>query len=102
MARTGSGKTAAFVLPIIHKLKSHSNKVGVRALILAPSRELSLQTLKVVKELSRGTDLKCVLLVGGDSLEEQFSYVLLEYAWRVVVLQAYFKARHPHRPERQC
>ncbi|MCJ1362587.1 ATP-dependent RNA helicase dbp10 [Acarospora aff. strigata] len=72
MARTGSGKTAAFVVPMIEKLKAHSAKVGARALILSPSRELALQTLKVVKELGRGTDLKCVLLVGGDSLEEQF------------------------------
>lgn len=73
MARTGSGKTAAFVVPMIEKLKSHSTKVGARGLILAPSRELALQTMKVVKELGRGTDLKAVLLVGGDSLEDQFS-----------------------------
>lgn len=72
MARTGSGKTAAFVIPMIEKLKSHSARVGARALILSPSRELALQTLKVVKELGRGVDLRCVLLVGGDSLEEQF------------------------------
>lgn len=72
MARTGSGKTAAFVIPMIEKLKSHSITVGARALILSPSRELALQTLKVVKELGRGTDLRSVLLVGGDSLEEQF------------------------------
>ncbi|KAI4119411.1 MAG: hypothetical protein LQ345_000657 [Seirophora villosa] len=75
MARTGSGKTAAFVLPMIEKLKSHSAKVGARALIMSPSRELALQTLKVVKEFGKGTDLKCVLLVGGDSLEEQFSFM---------------------------
>ncbi|KAL4999186.1 ATP-dependent RNA helicase dbp10 [Aspergillus recurvatus] len=73
MARTGSGKTAAFVIPMIEKLKSHSTKFGARGLILSPSRELALQTLKVVKELGKGTDLKSVLLVGGDSLEEQFS-----------------------------
>lgn len=72
MARTGSGKTAAFVVPMIEKLKSHSTTFGSRGLILSPSRELAMQTLKVVKELARGTDLKCVLLVGGDSLEEQF------------------------------
>lgn len=72
MARTGSGKTAAFVIPMIEKLKNHSTTFGARGLILSPSRELALQTLKVVKELSRGTDLKAVLLVGGDSLEEQF------------------------------
>ena len=75
MARTGSGKTAAFVIPMIEKLKAHSVKVGARALILSPSRELALQTLKVVKEFGKGTDLKCVLLVGGDSLEDQFSFM---------------------------
>ncbi|KAL4891541.1 ATP-dependent RNA helicase dbp10 [Aspergillus ambiguus] len=72
MARTGSGKTAAFVIPMIEKLKRHSSNFGARGLILSPSRELALQTLKVVKELGKGTDLKSVLLVGGDSLEEQF------------------------------
>ncbi|KAI9052871.1 hypothetical protein LZ554_003143 [Drepanopeziza brunnea f. sp. 'monogermtubi'] len=75
MARTGSGKTAAFVIPMIERLKSHSVRVGARAIIMSPSRELALQTLKVVKEFSRGTDLKCVLLVGGDSLEEQFGFM---------------------------
>lgn len=75
MARTGSGKTAAFVIPMIEKLKTHSARVGARALILSPSRELALQTLKVVKEFGRGTDLKCVLLVGGDSLEDQFGFM---------------------------
>lgn len=72
MARTGSGKTAAFVIPMIERLKAHSPRVGSRALILSPSRELALQTMKVVKELGKGTDLKTVLLMGGDSLEEQF------------------------------
>lgn len=75
MARTGSGKTAAFVIPMIEKLKQHSARVGARALILSPSRELALQTMKVVKEFGRGTDLKCVLLVGGDSLEDQFGFM---------------------------
>jgi len=75
MARTGSGKTAAFVIPMIEKLKAHSARVGARALIMSPSRELALQTLNVVKQFGRGTDLKCVLLVGGDSLEEQFGFM---------------------------
>ncbi|OIW32053.1 DEAD-domain-containing protein [Coniochaeta ligniaria NRRL 30616] len=73
MARTGSGKTAAFVIPMIERLRAHSARVGARALVLSPSRELALQTLKVVKEFGKGTDLKGVLLVGGDSLEEQFA-----------------------------
>ncbi|KAF2401324.1 DEAD-domain-containing protein [Trichodelitschia bisporula] len=73
MARTGSGKTAAFVIPMIQHLKAHSARFGARAAIMSPSRELALQTLKVVKELGKGTDLRTVLLVGGDSMEEQFS-----------------------------
>lgn len=73
MARTGSGKTAAFVIPMIEKLRTHSAKVGARGIILSPSRELALQTLKVVKELGKYSDLRTILLVGGDSLEEQFS-----------------------------
>ncbi|RCI14020.1 hypothetical protein L249_8051 [Ophiocordyceps polyrhachis-furcata BCC 54312] len=75
MARTGSGKTAAFVIPMIERLRAHSARFGSRAIILSPSRELAIQTLKVVKEFSKGTDLKSVLLVGGDSLEEQFASV---------------------------
>lgn len=73
MARTGSGKTAAFVIPMIQRLKAHTARQGVRAVIMSPSRELALQTLKVVKELGKGTDLRSVLLVGGDSLEEHFA-----------------------------
>lgn len=60
---------------MIERLRAHSATFGSRALILSPSRELAIQTLKVVKELSKGTDLKCVLLVGGDSLEEQFGFM---------------------------
>lgn len=73
MAKTGSGKTAAFVIPMIEKLKSHSVKVGARAILLSPTRELAYQTLKVVKDLGKGADLRCVLLVGGESLEDHFS-----------------------------
>eukprot|EP00249_Psilotum_nudum_P019645 c27355_g1_i1 orf=293-2674(-) len=72
MARTGSGKTAAFLIPLLEKLKVHSPKAGVRAVILSPTRELSLQTFKFCKELGRFTDLRTVVLVGGDSMESQF------------------------------
>lgn len=76
MARTGSGKTAAFILPMIEKLKCHSSRVGARAVILSPSRELAMQTHRVFKDFSRGTDLRSVLLTGGDSLEDQFSMMM--------------------------
>ncbi|GMM38925.1 putative ATP-dependent RNA helicase [Saccharomycopsis crataegensis] len=76
MARTGSGKTAAFLLPIIEKLKTHSAKVGTRCVILSPNRELALQTFKSFKDFSKGTGLRAIVLVGGDSLEDQFSSML--------------------------
>ncbi|OIS99244.1 PREDICTED: putative DEAD-box ATP-dependent RNA helicase 29 [Nicotiana attenuata] len=72
MARTGSGKTAAFLLPMLEKLKQHVPQAGVRALILSPTRDLALQTLKFTKELGRFTDIRVSLLVGGDSMESQF------------------------------
>lgn len=72
MARTGSGKTAAFLLPMLHRLNQHVPQSGVRALILSPTRDLALQTLKFTKELGHFTDLRVSLLVGGDSMESQF------------------------------
>ena len=72
MARTGSGKTAAFVLPMLERLKSHSETVGARALVLAPTRDLALQTLKFIKLVGRETGLRAVLIVGGESMESQF------------------------------
>ncbi|KAI9312215.1 P-loop containing nucleoside triphosphate hydrolase protein [Dichotomocladium elegans] len=75
MARTGSGKTAAFLIPMLERLKSHSAKVGARALVLSPSRELAMQTQKVCKELGKHTDLRSCILVGGDSLDDQFSMI---------------------------
>ncbi|ESP01553.1 hypothetical protein LOTGIDRAFT_148869, partial [Lottia gigantea] len=51
MARTGSGKTAAFLIPLFEQLKIHSSN-GARAMIMSPTRELALQTLKFTKEVS--------------------------------------------------
>ncbi|XP_067142208.1 ATP-dependent RNA helicase DDX54 [Centruroides vittatus] len=72
MARTGSGKTAAFLLPMFEKLKTHSAKTGARALILSPTRELALQTFKFTKELGKFTTLKAAVILGGDNMEDQF------------------------------
>uniref|UniRef100_A0A2P2JPG4 RNA helicase n=2 Tax=Rhizophora mucronata TaxID=61149 RepID=A0A2P2JPG4_RHIMU len=72
MARTGSGKTAAFLVPMLERLKQHVPQGGVRALILSPTRDLALQTLKFTKELGKFIDLRTSLLVGGDSMESQF------------------------------
>ena len=75
MARTGSGKTAAFLLPMFERLKGHSTTVGVRATVLSPTRELALQTHRFCVELSHfvSPPLRFCLLVGGDSMEDQFS-----------------------------
>ena len=54
MARTGSGKTAAFLIPMFEKLKGHDPNSGPRALILSPTRELALQTLKFTNQVHLG------------------------------------------------
>ncbi|KAL0224931.1 hypothetical protein RCL1_002843 [Eukaryota sp. TZLM3-RCL] len=72
MARTGSGKTAAFLIPLLNSLQRHSDR-GIRALIVSPSREIALQTHKFAKDLGRFTDLRAAVLVGGESIEHQFS-----------------------------
>lgn len=72
MARTGSGKTAAFLIPMLEKLKCHSAKTGARALILSPTRELALQTYKFAREFARYTDIKINVILGGESVERQF------------------------------
>jgi len=75
MARTGSGKTAAFLLPMFEKLKTHSAKIGARALILSPTRELATQTFKFTKELGKFTNLRATLVLGGDRMEDQFAAI---------------------------
>lgn len=72
MARTGSGKTAAFLIPMLHLLKAHSKMVGIRGLVLSPTRELSLQILHNGFALNKFMDLRFAALVGGDSLDQQF------------------------------
>lgn len=69
-ARTGTGKTAAFSIPIIARLSEDPNAM---ALVLAPTRELAAQTLEVVRQLSGGDrTLGTALLIGGDSMGKQF------------------------------
>jgi ATP-dependent RNA helicase DDX54/DBP10 len=72
MARTGSGKTCVFLLPMIQKLVSHDSDAGVRAIILSPTRELAIQTFKFAKDMAKFTDLNIISIVGGDPIEAQF------------------------------
>merc|ERR1740128_140654 len=75
MARTGSGKTACFLLPLFEKLKCRTAKSGARALVLSPTRELALQTLRFCKELGRFTGLTYSCVLGGDAMEKQFAAI---------------------------
>lgn len=64
IAQTGTGKTAAFVLPILKKL-NYAQGSDVRALILAPTRELAMQIEENIRLFATYTDLRTVVLYGG-------------------------------------
>ena len=71
-AVTGSGKTAAFMIPIIERLLYRPKKVPTsRVAILMPTRELALQCFNVARKLASYTDITFCQLVGGLSLEQQ-------------------------------
>lgn len=74
IAQTGTGKTAAFVLPILMKLK-YAQGDHARALILAPTRELVMQIEDNARELSRYTDLRIVSLYGGLGPKQQIEAI---------------------------
>ncbi len=72
LAQTGTGKTAAFVLPMLqHLMKGQRGKL--RALILAPTRELAEQTHVAIKELGGQTGLRSISIYGGVSIKPQKS-----------------------------
>lgn len=71
-AVTGSGKTAAFVIPILERLLYRPKKIPTsRVAILMPTRELAVQCFNVAKKLASFTDVTFCQLVGGFSLREQ-------------------------------
>src|SRR5665811_921886 len=62
-AQTGTGKTAAFALPILSKLGAHESRP--RVLILEPTRELAAQVETAFRDYARFTDIRTVALFGG-------------------------------------
>ncbi|POY35202.1 DEAD/DEAH box helicase [Solitalea longa] len=64
IAQTGTGKTAAYVLPMVMKLK-YAQGQNPRALILVPTRELALQVLEATQALAKYTDLRITAIFGG-------------------------------------
>ena len=63
--QTGTGKTAAFVLPILHRLLKDGPAKGTRALILTPTRELAIQIMETIQVLSAGTGIRSATVFGG-------------------------------------
>ena len=76
-AQTGTGKTAGFVLPMLQRLSRHANTSSsparhpVRALILAPTRELAMQVHESVKTYSKHLPLRSVVVYGGVDIKPQ-------------------------------
>lgn len=69
MAQTGSGKTAAFALPILQKLAE--NPYGIYALVLTPTRELAFQIADQFNALGSAMSLRCTVVVGGMEMTAQ-------------------------------
>jgi ATP-dependent RNA helicase RhlE len=74
LAQTGTGKTAAFALPILEKLV-HGRRGRLRSLVLSPTRELAEQTLEEFQALGRKTGLRAVSVYGGVSKFGQVSKI---------------------------
>ncbi len=74
IARTGTGKTAAYLIPTLNALNFGTTKARMpRALILVPTRELAIQVQKYFERLSAGSNHTSTLLVGGTRYQEQSS-----------------------------
>lgn len=70
LAQTGTGKTAAFVLPILQRLLK-GPRGRIRALIVSPTRELAEQTCETIYDLGKQTGLQGIAVYGGVSIEQQ-------------------------------
>jgi len=80
-AQTGTGKTAGFALPILQRLQQYANtspspaRHPVRALILAPTRELAIQVEEATKEYGKYTGLRSTCVFGGVDIKQQLAIV---------------------------
>ena len=73
LAQTGTGKTAAFALPIFHHLATTPPKRGIRCLVLAPTRELAEQILQAFRELGQHLGIRSIAIYGGVSKGPQLA-----------------------------
>jgi len=74
-AQTGTGKTLAFLLPLLQSLERRSDQSGIKALILSPTRELAMQTNESFTLIAAGTGIRAALVVGGSSEVHQLRAV---------------------------
>lgn len=74
LANTGTGKTAAFLLPIMHRLKSSDARESV--LIVVPTRELASQIADEFRAFSAGLPLSCTVIVGGAPIKRQIANLM--------------------------
>lgn len=70
LAQTGTGKTAAFALPLLHRIVERRS-AGPRAVVIAPTRELATQIAAEIKMLSKFSHVKIVTVYGGVSMQNQ-------------------------------
>ena len=72
-AQTGTGKTAAFILPLLHILSSSGHSVGntPRALVVTPTRELAAQVGECVENYGQGLNIRSTIIFGGVSINPQ-------------------------------
>ena len=74
-AQTGTGKTLAFVLPLIHLLGKLPPQTGIRSVILTPTRELAMQIHEVFVKMTAGTGIQATVVVGGVSERTQLNSI---------------------------
>ncbi len=74
-AQTGTGKTAAFTLPILHQLLSQPLNGKAKALVLTPTRELAQQVFKNIENYAKHTDISTALVYGGVSINPQIEKI---------------------------
>lgn len=72
-AQTGTGKTAAFALPLLQKLRKKDESKGVRAVIISPTRELSVQIYKDINDYAKYMDVKSEAIISGKDITKQIA-----------------------------
>ena len=67
-AKNGTGKTAAYGIPLVNMIDTSVNKI--QALVLVPTRELAMQTSLVIKEIGKHKKIQCMVSTGGTVVRE--------------------------------